>query len=87
MLQKIKNNLYKIKFHYGTSQFVECDNIEDLFFYIATELVPNGYVVSSVSEICVDGSTPKVKVFTDKRFKKILSDHLKNKSDSKKRKK
>ena len=54
--------------------FVECSSEEDLFKYIAKE-VSNGQIVTSVNEICKDGSTPKVKVFTNKDFKRFLKQY------------
>lgn len=48
-----------------------------MFKYVAQE-VANGQIVTSVNEMCKDGSTPKVKVHTDKEFKQILKQTMEN---------
>lgn len=81
MARKIKGVLYRISLH-GRHLFVECENKEDLFRYIA-QITVYGCVVMSVTEMCYDGSTPKVKVFTDKEFKRILRSYQNAKADTK----
>lgn len=77
MLREIntKNTLYKVNQMYGSSYFVEASSKEELFVFVADK-VSKGAIISSVSEIRLDGTTPKVKVLSDKRFKKILKDIL-----------
>ena len=74
MARKIEGVIYKITYELCWCKFVECSSKEDLFKYIAKEIV-NGQVVTSVNEICKDGSTPKIKIYTDKDFKKILKQY------------
>lgn len=39
-----------------------------------------GQIVTSVVEMCKDGSTPRVKVHTDKEFQKILKERKNRKN-------
>lgn len=73
MLREIntKNTLYKVNQMYGSSYFVEASSKEELFVFVADK-VSKGAIISSVTEVRLDGSTPKVKVLSDKEFKKIL---------------
>ena len=70
MAREIKGTLYKIH-GFTSSRFVECENLNDLYRHIAEEYVLKGYPVSVV-EVCADGTTPRVKVLSDKNFKRIL---------------
>ena len=77
MAKYIKNGtLYKIRGMYR-SRFVVIDNEEygearkELFREVAKWII-NGYPVGSVVEILADGTTPRVKVLSDKNFKRIL---------------
>ena len=74
MARKIEGTIYKLTYTANWHTFVECSSKEDLFRYIAQERA-NGQFVTSVNEICKDGSTPKVKVYTDKEFKQILKQY------------
>lgn len=74
MARTIKGTIYKLTYTANWHTFVECSSKEDLFRYIAEERV-NGHIVTSVNEICKDGSTPKVKVYTDKEYKQILKQY------------
>lgn len=77
MLREIntKNTLYKVNQMYGSSYFVEASSKEELFVFVADK-VSKGAIISSVTEVRLDGSTPKVKVLSDKEFKKILKNIL-----------
>ena len=77
MIREIKENLYKVNFYCGGTHFVECDNINDLFDYI-TDFEIKGYIVSSVNEIRLDGTTPRVAFKSNKEYKKILKEKLNN---------
>lgn len=68
---KTKNTLYKVNQMYSSSYFVEASSKEELFIFIADK-VSKGAIINSVTEVRLDGSTPKVKVLSDKEFKKIL---------------
>lgn len=70
MVREIKGTLYKIT-SYSSARFIECENLNDLHRYVA-ECLLHGYTVASVVEICADGTTPRVKVLSDKNFKRIL---------------
>ena len=70
MAREINGTLYKIH-GFTSSRFVECENLHDLYRHIAEEYVLKGYPVS-VAEVCADGTTPRVKVLSDKNFKRIL---------------
>ena len=74
MARRIEGTIYKITYTALWHDFVECSSKEDLFKYVAKEII-NGQVVTSVNEMCKDGSTPKVKIHTDKDFKKILKQY------------
>ena len=70
MAREIKETLYKIH-GFTSNRFVECESLNDLYRHIAEEYVLKGYPVS-VAEVCADGTTPRVKVLSDKNFKRIL---------------
>lgn len=71
MYRKIENQIYLVTF-YGccNKQYIECENIEGLFHYVASQ-VAKGDIFFSAKEINKDGSTPKIKVLTDKKYKEI----------------
>lgn len=77
MLREIntKNTLYKVNQMYSPSYFVEASSKEELFIFIADKVL-KGAIINSVTEVRSDGSTPKVKVLSDKEFKKILKNIL-----------
>ena len=74
MYREIKKTIYRIKTYSGRRVYVECDTKEDLLRFIATSLLDQHYTICSVCEICADGSTPKVRVFSDPRYKKIYQE-------------
>lgn len=71
MARRIEGTVFRLTYAATWHDYVECSSIEDLFKYIAQEYI-NGQIVTSANEICKDGRCPKVKVFTDSNFKKIL---------------
>lgn len=71
MAREIRGTIYRLTYTANWHSFVECSSEEDLFKYIAREIV-GGQIISSVNKVCKDGSTPKVKVHTNKDFKRIL---------------
>jgi len=75
MLREIKEGMFKINRVYGTPYYVEASCEKELFIFVADKAA-KGEIITSVSEIRLDGTTPKVKVLSDKRFKKILKDIL-----------
>lgn len=75
MLREINERLFKVKNLNGLSYYVEASSEEELFIFVADK-VSKGAIISSVTEVCLDGSTPKVRVLSDKKFKKILKDIL-----------
>lgn len=72
MARRIEGTIYKLTYTATWHDYVECSNKEDLFKYVAQEIVNGHMIVTSVNEMCKDGSTPKVRVHTDKEFKRIL---------------
>lgn len=74
MARRIEGTIYRLTYTATWHDYVECSSKEDLFKYVAQEVV-NGQIVTSVNEMCKDGSTPKVKVHTDKDFKRILKQY------------
>ena len=74
--RKITGLLYKINRVFGSAIFIECPTQKELFEYVA-DLTIKGVEISSVNQICFDGSTPKIRVFTDMEFKKILQERKK----------
>lgn len=71
MAKKIEGTIYKLTYTATWHKFVECSSKQDLFEYIAKEIV-KGYGVATVTEIRKDGKTPRVKFLSDKDFKRIL---------------
>lgn len=72
MYREIEGTLYMVHFYGVANQhFVEAQTIEGLFEYVANHVI-EGDIFFSAKEIRKDGSTPKVKVQTDKRYKEIL---------------
>lgn len=79
MARKIKGILYCIKGESGIPYYVECSDKTDLFMFIAKEYVVKGRIVSTVTQLCSDGSSPKVRVLTDPEFKKTINKVKENK--------
>lgn len=73
---KIEHTLYRINPVYGPVQYVDCRTEEDLFWHIVNEYDKKGIPINSVCQICKDGTTPKVKVFTNKKYKEIRKEIL-----------
>lgn len=71
MARRIEGTIFRLTYTATWNDYVECSSIEDLFKYIAQEYI-NGQIVTSVNEVCKDGKTPKIKVFTDSNFKKNI---------------
>lgn len=71
MVREIKGVIYRLTYALTSHSFIECSSEDELFRYIAQEVI-DGQIITSVHKVCKDGSTPKVKVHTDKEFKKIL---------------
>lgn len=75
MARYIKNgNLYRINVAYASRTmpyFIECEDMKDLYREVAY-CVTNGEYVISVVHILPDGTTPRVKVLSDKNYKRIL---------------
>lgn len=74
MARRIEGTIYRLTYTATLHDYLECSSKEDLFKYVVREVV-NGQVVTSVNEMRKDGSTPKVKVHTDKDFKRILKQY------------
>lgn len=70
MSKEIKGTIYKLTYTATWHEFIECSSKTDLFEYVAC-LKLAGYGITSVVEICKDGKTPKVAIFSDKEYKAI----------------
>lgn len=81
MLKEIKNNLYCITSYTGNKRFVECDNEEELITYVA-ETERKGYTVTSVTQICTDGSRPRVAVKSTPAYMKAIRKLLSGKENA-----
>ena len=76
MAREIKQKLYRVSF-YGVNNrhFVECESLDDLYDYVAQK-VSGGDICVGVSEVCKDGSMPKVPVLSTKEYKKLIREYL-----------
>ena len=76
MAKEIKQKLYRVSF-YGVNNrhFVECESLDDLYDYVAHK-VALGDICVGVSEVCKDGSMPKVPVLSAKEYKKRIREYL-----------
>lgn len=76
MAREIKQTLYRVSF-YGVNNrhFVECESLDDLYDYVAHK-VALGDICVGVSEVCKDGSMPKVPVLSTKEYKKLVREYL-----------
>lgn len=83
MAKKIEGTIYKLTYTATWHEFVECSSKQDLFEYIAKEIV-KGYGITAVNEIQKDGKTPRVKFLTDKDFKRALRCYQKVKEQKEK---
>lgn len=82
MARKIEGLIFKIQYDVSWSgNYVECKDITDLFDYLAEQQL-KGWVFLNVTQICNDGSTPRVAVRTNSEFKRIQ-----RKNNSKRRRK
>lgn len=73
MIHKINETLYRIRTYTGVIHFVECDSVKELYRYVI-DLQLKGYVITSINRMDSDGSTPKIAVFTNKEYKKLLTE-------------
>lgn len=76
MARRIEGTIYRLTYTATWYDYIECSSKEDLFKFVAQKVI-DGQIVTSVNEMCRDGSTPKVKVHTDKEFKQILKQYQK----------
>ena len=71
MARKIEGALYKIKIDCNwTDSFVEAESKIDLFNYIL-DTQEKGGIVTGVTQICPNGTTPRVAFRGDADFKKL----------------
>ena len=71
MTRLIEGRLYRVRYEGDLVEFVECDGLEDLLVYAANKIRNERRLIISVNEVLNDGRTPKVRLHTDKKFKKI----------------
>lgn len=67
----VEKQLYKITRHYGRSEFIEADNIDEVAKYVG-ESNRNGQTVMSVLEINLDGTHPRVAITKTKAYKEAV---------------
>lgn len=78
MYTVIKDRTYIVKFYGVANTFVvACQDINDLYRYIANEIVNHNKVFVNAKEIVNNGTLSKVKVLTDERFKSIYNRKMK----------
>jgi hypothetical protein len=77
MRHVIRNKLYKIISAYGVPQYVEADNLNDLFEHIIDNYLFNGMKVAKVLLIEYDGTQPEISL-----SKESFGDMLKEKINS-----
>ena len=73
MAREINGIVYRIRGYSGVPHYVECENLYDLYCYIAENWVMKNYPISSVNRMNADGTTPKVALRANEDFKRILS--------------
>ena len=73
MTRVIEGTIYRLSYTATWHELVECSSEQALFEYVADQIV-RGRIITSVVEMCKDGSTPRVKVHTDKEFKRVLKE-------------
>lgn len=73
MARKITGVLYKLTYDGGGYRtFVECSSEADLYEHVAREIL-EGRCITAVNEMRKEtGSHPKVAIFTDPKFQKVL---------------
>ena len=64
----VQKQLYKIKRFYGKTEFVEAKNIDEIAKYVGYS-DRAGQTVSSVTEVNLDGTHPRVAVTKLKAYK------------------
>ncbi len=75
MVRRIEERLYCVTNYMGTKWFIEAKNEEELAVFVA-EQESKGWSVSSVKEICPDGSTPRVAIKSSKAYKQKFKELL-----------
>ena len=83
MAKEINGELFFVRFQNGTSCFVECVNINDLYHYVARKSISYTPIVQSVVHMRNDGCIENIPLGTH-RFKQILTQY-KNIAYAKKR--
>ena len=68
MIREIKNKLACIKTYIGKRYYVEYETEDELAIYVAG-FDKKGYVTTSVTQICMDGSTPRIAIKSNKVYK------------------
>lgn len=72
-MRSIEKQLYKITRYHGRSEFIEADSVDEVAKYVA-ESDKAGNTVSSVTEINLDGSHPKVAITKLKAYKDAIKE-------------
>lgn len=69
----IEKQLYKINRYYGTSEFVEAENVDEIAKYVA-ESSKKGQIVMSVTEINLDGTHPRIAITKLKAYQDVIKE-------------
>lgn len=80
MTRVIEGTIYKLSYTSSWHILIECSSKQALFEYIADEIM-NGRIVSGVVEVRKDGTTPRVRVHTNREFKRILKERQKRRQE------
>ena len=72
-VRKIEKRLYKLNRHYGESEFIEAESIDDVARYVG-EADKSGNIVMSVTEIRLDGTHPRVAITKLKAYKEAVKE-------------
>ena len=73
MARELTRKLFKVTYSTGNPVFVECENHDDLYRFVARKVLA-GYIVTGISAINEDNTTPLVKVLSTSYFRKILEE-------------
>lgn len=64
----VEKQLYKITRYYGNNEFIEAESIDEIAKYVG-ECDRAGQIVTSVTEINLDGTHPRVAISKLKAYK------------------
>lgn len=74
MYRAITETLYCVKGALSGPVYVECERIEDLYEFVADRQV-KGYLVTSVCRMDPDGSTPRIPILSNDKYRRVYARH------------